>query len=234
MIYHRISSEILIAKIDNSYTITGVTDWITRLPEWVADAMAEVDMPLAYSRQEPYKMEIVARRGKLPCNVERVLFITKDGKSMSYIQDGVMRQPNSSIEMSNVYFYEYTKSGHIICNFESGTTYVYYKGLDYEYNKVSRQKYPYVPYSRVLLNALESYIIKRILIKGGSVLGQSLAQNNPYTNPALNWEMQLKKVRIALLNDYDEAIENIDESMRGFVISPKEKRDIRDNLNTIE
>ena len=234
MIYHKISSEVLIAKIDNSYTITGASDWITRLPEWVADAMAEIDMPLSYERMEPYEMTITARRGKLPCNLERVLFITKDGKAMHYIQDGVMRAPNTNIETSGVYFYEYTKSGDIICNFESGTVYVYYKALESAYNKITGQKFPYIPYNRILLNALESYILKRILTKGGSVLGQSLANNNPYVNPALNWDMQLKKVRIALLDDYDEAMENIDETMRGFIKPHGEQRDVRDHLNTIE
>lgn len=233
MIYHRISSEVLVAKIDNSYTITGSTDWITRLPEWIADAMAQIDMPLSYARMEPYEMKIIGRRGKLPCNVERVLFITKDGKAMSYIQDGVMRQPNEKIEISNIYFYEYTKSGHIICNFESGTTYVYYKGIEGAYNKILGITFPYVPYNRVLLNALESYVLYRVLAKGGMVLGQSLSNNNPYTNPALQWDMSLKKVRIALLDDYDESMENIDATMRGFIKPIGEERDTRDYLNTI-
>jgi hypothetical protein len=233
MIYHDISSEVIIAKIENSYTITSSTDWVNRAPEWIADAMAIIDMPLSYKMQEPYEMEISGKRGKLPCNVERVLFITKDGKAMSYIVDGAMLQPNTEIELSGIYYYEYTKSGHIMCNFTSGTVYVYYKGLDSAYNKLTGLRFPYIPYNRVLLNALEYYVLFKILQKGGAVLGFNLSDNNEFTNPALAWKLSLKAVRISLLDDYSESMENIDNASLGFLRPTSNEKDKRDYLNLI-
>lgn len=234
MTYREISSEVVVAKIENDYDVTGVTDWVTRVGEWIADAMAIIDMPLSYRMMEPYEMTIVARKGKLPCNVERVLYITKDGKAMSYITDGAMRQPNADIEISGMYYYEYTRSGHIITNFNSGTVYVYYRGLNTAYNPISKMHYPYVPYNRVLLKALEAYVIHAILIKGGTVTGQSLSNNNPFTNPALAWESSLPKVRIELMGDFDEAMENVDNMSKGFIRPIGTEGDKRDYLNELE
>lgn len=231
MTYHEISSEAIVARIDNSYTITNSTDWINRSPEWIVDALAIIDMPLSYKMQEPYEMPIVARKGKLPCNLERVLYILKDGKSMAHIQDGKMRNPNPEIPMSGIYYYEYTRSGHIVCNFDNGTVFVYYKGLDSSYNRITGLKFPYIPFNRVLMTSLESYVIWKVLSKGGMVLGQSLSENNPFTNPALAWNESLKRVRIALLDDSAEQMENIEDSLKGFIKTPGGDKDKRDYLS---
>lgn len=230
MIYRDISSRVLVARLGLNYTITGTDDWIPLVPSWIKKAMSIIKMPLAYKLQEPYDMPIVNRLGQLPCNLELVKYILKDNKALKYIADGMTVIPENVDSVSDIYYYEYTRSGHIMCNFRSGTVQVYYTALDVEYDNKTGLQFPYIPYNELLLEALEQYVLLRILQKGGAVMGFNLKENNEFTNPGLAWKGSLDAIRIGLSDDYTEVMRQLDDMTTAFIRPLGEEND---RINTI-
>ena len=94
---------------------------------------------------------------------------------------------------------------------------MYYKKLPVELDTTTSLYFPLIPDDQNLIEALEWYILKRLLERGHKVREFSLTANSEYLNPGIAWDKYKLRARNSVLGmDLDERNE-ISNMIRTFL-----------------
>lgn len=194
MSYQLTSSKEIIARIDNDFDI-DYSDWITRAPLWILDALSEMKMISSYVevalpiKVEDYSFELPKNS---PQDIKRILGVEYNNQLLIRLNVlNPIRQPKIDRHYSSETYS--IKNGFITTSFEEGNCILYYDTLPVEYDKIRQVYYPQVPNDPIVHTAIEWYLIYCILRKGHKHPTYSLDSSNPITNPFLMWDKYRRK-----------------------------------------
>jgi hypothetical protein len=195
--YQLTSADEILARVENNFDV-DFSDWVTRAPLWIADALDQMQMVNAYEDAYvdlPIVDHIVSLPEYIPTDIRRIQGVEYNGyltRRLNVINP--IRQPQVTSEYNTNETYS-IKNGYIVTSFEEGTCRVYFQRPAVEYD-VERQIYmPKVPLNSVAQGAIEWYIIYCILKRGHKHPTYSLESKNPITNPFTMWEREAKKAK---------------------------------------
>ncbi len=215
MVYTYISSKVCIARVFDRFTI-DYSGFINRVPGWIYNAMSKLDVPLALHNTavvgnvEDYKCP-------LPPQTKNLLAVVYEGQRL-YRMGIINQKDNTNMELFLHPYEKYELSnGYIITTFETGEVTFHIQSLPVEFDSHNRIYFPLIPNNEELLEALDNYILMRLLQRGHKVYEYSLKENNPYTNPAIAWNQAIPIVRnsIAKLDSDDRY--SISMMLRSFI-----------------
>ena len=209
MVYQLTSGKEIIARVENNFSV-DYSDWVTRAPLWIADALDQMKVISAYE-DNTIELEVVDYIVKLPDffpqDIRRILCLEYDGLPMRRLNTiNPIKQPR--INLNNLSSETYTiKNGYIVSSLEEGTVKIYYQTPAIEYDEILQVYIPKVPVDSILQGAIEWYIIYSILRRGHKHPIFSLYSKNPITNPFSMWENEKKKAMnsVATLDPEDRA-----------------------------
>ena len=78
--------------------------------------------------------------------------------------------------------------------------------------------FPLVPENEYVLDAIDWYILKRIIERGHKVPGYSLEARSEFTNPAIAWEQKRKLARNKITVMDEDEREKISRIIRTFLL----------------
>jgi hypothetical protein len=199
MVYQMVSGKEVLARVDNNFDI-DYSDWITKAPLWIADAMDEMQLRVAWEEaiaSGNIEDKIILLPDDSPADIKHILGIEVNGVLLHRNNKiNPVRQPSITTPYSS--FESYTiKNGYIITSLSDSntiTTYrLFYERPQYDYDLLSQSYIPKVPINSVIQNAIVWYIIYCILRKGHKHPTYSLESKNPITNPFAMWQQEKKK-----------------------------------------
>ena len=77
--------------------------------------------------------------------------------------------------------------------------------------------FPMIPNNPKVIDAIEKYLLMRILLKGYKITELSLKDNNEYTNPGIAWDIMKRKAENSeIIIDVNER-EEISKTIRTFL-----------------
>ena len=193
MVYSYISAKEIIARIDNRFTIDH-SDWIGSSPLWIADCLAQLKL-IGTWQDAHEEREIVAHQGTLPCNVRSLIAIDYNGERMNCITKVVSPFYERNTLFTSGETYELHNLNNIITSFEEGTVTVLFKRPPIEYWQEHNIYLPIVPNDPFVIDAIEWFIILRILQKGTKHPIFNLRDQNPFTNPGIAYEKAMKQAK---------------------------------------
>lgn len=207
MIYKKINSKIIIARLFDSYNL-DYSAFISRVPNWVFRAMRELSISnglnpkIVKGTVEDYKCAI-------PDNAYELVAISYNGLRLPRLNK-INENVNTDMEflIHPKCKYQLDNNGNIITTFKEGDIKFYIKSIPSELDTVTNLRFPLIPDNEELINAIEWYILLRLVYRGHKILNLSLNNNNEFTNPALAWEKYKKRARnsIATLDEDDKKI----------------------------
>lgn len=221
MIYQLTSCKEIIARLNNNFDI-DFTDWITRAPLWIADALHSMEMVSAYEEVSlPLTIEnyYVSLPNDAVQDIKRILGVAYNKQLLIRLNViNPYKLPKTNIRTYSSETYN-IKNGYITTSIEEGEIILFYERVAVEYDEQRMIYFPLVPNDSVIQQAIEWYLIYCILRKGHKHSTYSLESNNPYTNPALMWE---KEKKIAMNKgsklDPDERA-NLSKTLTTFLIN---------------
>ena len=197
MIYQLTSCKEIFARIDNNFDI-DYSDWVSRAPLWVADALDQMQMISSYEDKKvvlTVENYIVQLPDDAPQDIRRILGIEYNGyliRRLNVINP--IKQPKDSSSYNTLETYS-IKNGYIIISFEEGEITLYYQTPAIEYDDELMVYLPKVPIHSVIQNAIQWYINYSILLRGHKHPLFSLDSKNPLTNPYSMWMQESKKAK---------------------------------------
>lgn len=230
-----VSSAILIPEIYSDYNINS-DDFISRFPNWIYNALDELNFVQAYVDKSS-NIEIVNYRGKLPDDFKGVIDLIIDTIKIK------LREPNAnnyntkfkdiiekedSTEVINKSFDKDTKvkseveyyisNNWIHTNIESTTIHLKYKAIPTEIDVNSGIEFPMIYDEGLLRRYLKLYIIRQILLRGYKHPVLNLKDNNPMINPGLELMNMRNAVRVACNKFNKDRRENIAKALTKYNI----------------
>jgi hypothetical protein len=261
MIYNTISSKVCIARVFDRFNI-DYSGFINRVPVWIHQALGELDVYLslqsnriegtvvAYKCAIPTGTKLIEYIEYDGYRLRRLTSLNEahaeNMAAYDTMTSSIEQYPNESEEdylyrlehMTQVSSRNTFKEGYEISNgfivttFEEGTIWFYTKSIPVVYDSTNRVYFPSVPDNEAILEALDWYILKRLLERGHNIANYSLKDNNPYTNPAMAWDLKKKSARnSAITMDADERHE-ISKMIRSLITNNTYYYDEEVNLNT--
>lgn len=227
MIYTIVNSKVAIARTIARFSIPS-TDWMPLTPLWVSDCLSDIGV---YSETGITRVEVTVANNKftLPCSMKLLKYVMYQKQRLPRINQVPGVNPDDAADNNiNVHVshnYELSKTGYCYTTFESGTVYVYHSSLDTELDSETNLQYPLIPDDDMLMDAMNWYILRRILEKGYKVPGYSLATSSFYVNPAMQYDgipgkAGAKAKAINSLIDSDEDDHQIISRMQRSFILP--------------
>jgi hypothetical protein len=203
--YKYISGKELIARVSNSFTIDN-SQWIYSAPLWIADGLAQLKIPmtLCYTTKSD---TVTAYKCELPCDLK--LLIAVEYNSTRLPRLGVFNNMNASNLADRGYNetegYEVVGNNWITTTFEEGDIIFHYRSIPIEYDKVNDRVIPQIPDDAYVIEALQWFIILKLLYKGFKHPVFDLSTSNEFTNPGIQWEKNKKRARNSVnIIDADE------------------------------
>ena len=216
MIYKKINSKVVISRILDTYNLDAES-FVSRVPNWIYNAMrsmrirANLIPAVVVSYVNDYKCPI-------PDNTIELEAVTYNGFRLPRI-DRINEQTND--DMGELYHptlkYQLDNNGYIITTFTNDKIRFYIRTFPTELDDVSRLMFPLIPDNEDLLTALEWFILKQLLYRRYNLIGLSLRDNNPFTNPAIAWEKHKKIARNSLASLDDDEREQISIMIRSLI-----------------
>lgn len=192
MIYKVISSKVCISRVIENFNI-DYSGFIPRVPTYVTDAMKEMRI-IQNMTIEKASVTITNYKGELPTDMYQIAGVAYFGfriPRVDRLNETIVDNMPTLIHPE--YKYQLDKAGNIIPTFEEGELDVYYYKLPVEFDTTTRLWFPNIPDDIEVLNALDWYILMKIMRRGHNVPGYSFSDNNPFTNPAIAWEKGKQK-----------------------------------------
>ena len=218
--YQLTSAKEILARIENNFDI-DYSDWVTRAPLWIADALDQMQLVSAY--EDTYidlaaSDHIVMLPDNIPTDIRRILGIEYNGSLIRRLNNiNPIKQPQVNSEYNSLETYS-IKNGYIITSFIESSIRLYYQAPAIEYDGELMVYLPKVPINSVIQGAIEWYIIYCILRRGHKHPQFSLDSKNPLTNPYSMWEVEKKKAKnIASAGDSEDRAE-MSRLIRTFII----------------
>lgn len=193
--------------------------WEIRAARWISTGLRLLDVPLlmASSTEEAtlveYKCNIPDKTAYIRGVSWKGLRVNRLGVRIN--ADVIEDIPNLA---ESTYWYNIDANGYITSNLENEDIKIYiYKYID-DLDEDANAYYPRIPDDVEAIEALEWYILKRLLERGHKVEGYSLTSPNEFINPGLAWEKARKKARNSLNSFDSETRELISRLKRSFII----------------
>lgn len=222
MRYQLTSAKEIIARVENNFNI-DYSDWISRAPLWIADALDQMQMVSSYEDKIlPFTVAdyIFNLPDDAPQDIRRILGIEYQGYLINRLNViNPIKQPTVNLEYLSTESYS-IKNGYIITSFEEGDINLYYQAPAIEYDIEMQVYLPKVPIDSVIQGAIEWYLIYCMLRRGHKHSTFSLDSKNPITNPFSMWENEKKKAmnRGSSLDPEERA--EMSRIIRTFLIDP--------------
>jgi hypothetical protein len=215
MVYNNISSKVCIARGFDRFNI-DYSGFVGRVPSWIFSAMYELDLYLAL-KNETVTGTVVDYKCAIPPQTKILEGVGYEGFRL-YRLGGINEQNSTNMAnlMSLNYKYELA-DGYIITTFETGTVTFYIKSLPVELDSNLKLYFPLVPNDENVLNALDWYILKRLLERNHSIVPYSLKENNEFTNPAIAWEKAKKIARNSIITIDNDERHHMSMMIRSFI-----------------
>lgn len=197
MVYQLVSGKEIIARIENDFDIDH-SDWITRAPLWIANALDRLQIISSYEDKivpltvAEYKFNLP---DDAPQDIRRILAVEYNGTGIRRLNViNPAKQPQEISEYNSIDTYS-IKNGYVITSFEEGDVILYYQAPALEYDFSTQTYIPKVPSNSIIQDAIGWYLFTCLLRRGYKHPTFSLESRNPLTNPALMWETEAKKAR---------------------------------------
>lgn len=183
MIYNLISASNIIAKVQDSYNIK-TSDWIGRSGNWINHCLSDLGV---VKELKPLRKEVtlVDFKAELPCDLKQLLAIEINGYRIER-SNSVMQHKGEGVETDVTY----TVLGNNFIELETDNpelqeieAIIHYKGIPMEYDKNLGLLLPMIPDLEIVHDAMELYLLIKILGRGYKHPVQSLSNNNEATNP---------------------------------------------------
>lgn len=220
MIYQLTSGKEIIARVENNFTV-DYSDWVTRAPLWIADALDQMKMITTYEDRSIdliIEDHIVILPDFFPQDIRRILLCTYNGLPMRRLNTvNPIKQPIISVYNESAETYS-IKNGYIVSSLEEGTITIYFQTPAIEYDQYLQVYIPKVPIDSVIQGAIEWYIIYSILKRGHKHPIFSLDSTNVVTNPFLMWEHEKKKAMNRTENFDPEDRAEMSRILRAFAV----------------
>ena len=222
MHYQLTTANEVIARVDNNFDI-DYSDWITRAPLWISDALSELRLVQAYE-ETSIDLDVVNYHVELPnisqYDIRRILAVVYNDELLTRLKIiNPARQPKI-LEGLNRSSETYTiKNGHIVTSFDEGTITLYFDRPALEYDVKQMVYLPKIPNNDLVKIAIEWYLMYCILRKGHRHPLYSLDSNNPLTNPYSMWDTYKKKARNSMGSCDPEEREELSRLIKTFVLS---------------
>ncbi len=152
--------EKIIAKVYRDYKPAN-SGWVDDAVEWVGEAIGIMGVVKNYTKQIK-KINIIDRRGKLPCNVENIYGFEHKGFKLNLT--GGINFGRTCPELINLGCGNETFSlnpNYITTSFKEGCINCYFDGLEVDCNG-----FPYVIDDVVYINACTWYILRQMCLRG--------------------------------------------------------------------
>lgn len=162
MVYKTCSVNKVIAQIYRDFKPSH-SGWIGDAVEWIGDAIDIMKCAGGYGEQVE-EVEIIDYRGKLPCQVESILGISRDG--MRLARNGGLNHKNLKSSKVNILPGCVTQSytlnpNYINTSFEDGCIQIYYLGIETDCDG-----YPIIIDDAIYREALTWYVLMKMLGRG--------------------------------------------------------------------
>jgi hypothetical protein len=209
MVYQLTSGKEIIGRVEHNFNV-DYSDWVTRAPLWIADALDQMKAISAYEDINiplPVEDYIIKLPDFFPKDIRRILAIEYDGLPMRRLNTiNPIKQPKVDVREYSIHTYT-IKNGYIVTSLDEGEIIIYAQVPAIEYDDLTQTYIPKVPTDSILQGAIEWYIIYCILRRGHRHPVFSLDSNNPVTNPFVMWEKEKKKAMnsIGALDGEDRA-----------------------------
>jgi len=218
MITTYIPGKTCIASVYDRFPVNH-NGWEVRAARWISQALREMSIPLTLERTT-VPAEMLEFKCKIP---DKTAYIR--GMSWNYYRIkrlghriNVDVDQDLPILYDSEYWYDITTDGYITSNLEEGDIKLYiYKYLD-DFDQETNVFYPRVPDNEEVLNAIDWYILKRMLERGHVIKGYSLSDNNEFTNPGIAFNLAKKKARNSANSFGLEERELISRLNRSFIL----------------
>lgn len=233
MNYQLVSCNEIIARVDNNFDI-DYSDWITRAPLWIADALALMKTTQAYE-ETSIDLSVIDYHVELPnvanYDIKRILGVVYEDQLLTRIKTlNPIRQSSILLNLSKSSETYSIKNGYIITSFQEGTITLYCEIPAIEYDELRMVYLPKIPNNEIAKQAIEWYLVYCMLRKGHKHPTYFLDSNNPITNPYLMWENLKKKARNSLGECDPEQREELSKILRNFVIDRNNPRNYIEEL----
>ncbi len=205
MTYENITSRVFIARLENNFNI-DYSDHHARVAEWVAQAIGLLKIPVALSTGRKC-IQVIDHRAKLPCDIKLIEAISYKGsriQDLSHIINGNSNcdlDSNQSNSEPLINYYQKLGNGWISTSFANADAkdfIIYYKHLAVEYDDQAKVYYPIIPNSEPLLDAIDYFLLMRILQRGHVHSTYNIGSPNAVINPMLIWESKKKQARCGI------------------------------------
>lgn len=162
MVYKTCSINQIIARVFRDFKPSH-SGWIDDCVEWIADAIDIMKCGGSYGEQSK-TLEVIDYRAKLPCDLDTILGVSKDGKRMA--RSGGFNHKNLKNSCVNTLPQDlnttYTLTpNYINTSFEEGCITVYYLGIETDCDG-----YPTIIDDALYKEALTWYILMKLLGRG--------------------------------------------------------------------
>jgi len=220
MVYELINSKIIISRLFDHRSL-DYSGFISRVPNWIHEGMRLLNIHTSLINDN-VDGQIVDYKCAIPSECKKLLGVSYLGyrlKRIDRINEG------STDEMGNLYHeqlkYQLDHNGYIILTIEDcdlGDLVFHIKKLPMELDSTTNLYFPMIPNVEKVLDALEHFILFRILSRGHKIPGLSLKEDNEFTNPGLAWKLSKKGARNAAEEfDYDDR-NTVSEMIRTFLV----------------
>jgi len=221
MVYKQISSKIIIGTIFERFNI-DYSGFVSRVPNYIHAAMRELNIYSSLLNVTSGDEVVVSEyKCAIPDDCKLLIGVSYQGYRLPRT-DKLNQYESAAMPklIHDVHSYQPDNNGYVITTFESseeGEFKFYYKTLPIELDTTTNLYFPLIPDDINLIEALEWFVLKRLLERGHKVREFSLTANNEYLNPAMAWERHKHKARNSVMSmDMDERNE-ISNMIRTFL-----------------
>lgn len=227
MVYKLVNSQRVIGRIMENYVI-DYSDFISRVPNWIFSAMRLINAMPGYidltvpGMVEDHKCMIPSHTKKLQGvsyqgfrlpRLERVNeAVTDDMPKLKHKEHKYQLGKGGIDDKGNA-----IGDGYIITTFLEGDIKFYIKAFPLVKDEETQLWFPLIPDKEEVYDALEQYVLRRILGRGHKVGDLSLKENNEFLNPGLAWEKHRKKARNAISRMDTDQREILSKKIRTFL-----------------
>lgn len=221
MAYNFISSQIFIARLEINFNVS-YSNHHALVAEYVAQAIGLLKIPIMLTEGRAC-LTVTSGRAKLPCNLKLIRAISYKGKRIEDLSSLINSASQCDILPNTIPYYTTLRNGWISTSFdecEPEDLVCYYTQLATEYDPDNRVYYPLIPDAEGLLDAIDYFIMKRLLERGYTHPSMSLSSNNPLTNPGLAWETKKKQARLSVSTIDPNVRHQISIILKALVVNP--------------
>lgn len=212
---NKINSSVVIFNIYDQYNIK-TEDFVTRAPLWIKQCLDIIGSRKLLIPALP-KGSFDNYRYLLPLEIEVIDWVVINNRIANYSESLYPFQTNTdnditfcgkggtgndivSTEDDTTRISQYYKviNGWLHTNVASGKIEIKCQGLPFELDEKLGIKFPIIPNDEDVLNTIEAFILKTLLMRGYIHPVLSFKSRSIYSNPVLMFDANLPKARIAL------------------------------------